>query len=111
MIFTQKRERFVVSEDDRTSIHERILASLEFPKAAMPGMLLFQEIYGVEEIIRYENAMGFESAMTDFTEQLRKYHKKGSIPYKRESSHYKLKSLSFYHKRNIISIVPICITD
>lgn len=29
MIFTQKRERFVVSEDDRTSIHERILASLE----------------------------------------------------------------------------------
>ena len=29
MIFTQKRERFLVSEDDRTSIHERILASLE----------------------------------------------------------------------------------
>ena len=25
MIFTQKRERFLVSEDDRTSIHERIL--------------------------------------------------------------------------------------
>jgi len=29
MIFTQKRERFVVSEDERTSIHERILTSLE----------------------------------------------------------------------------------
>ena len=29
MIFTQKRERFLVSEDDRTSIHERILTSLE----------------------------------------------------------------------------------
>ena len=29
MIFTQKHERFLVSEDDRTSIHERILASLE----------------------------------------------------------------------------------
>ena len=36
--------------------HERALK--ENPKAAMPGMLLFQEIYGVEEIIRHENATG-----------------------------------------------------
>ena len=28
MIFTQKRERFVVTEDDRTTLHDRILASL-----------------------------------------------------------------------------------
>lgn len=34
--------------------HERALK--ENPKAAMPGMLLFQEIYGVEEAIRHENA-------------------------------------------------------
>ena len=36
--------------------HERALK--ENPKAAMPGMLLFQEIYAVEEIIRHENATG-----------------------------------------------------
>ena len=36
--------------------HERALK--EAPKSAMPGMLLFQEIYGVEEIIRHENASG-----------------------------------------------------
>ena len=29
MIFTQKRERFIISEDDRTTLHEKILASLE----------------------------------------------------------------------------------
>jgi len=29
MIFTQKSERFIVSEDDRTTLHEKILASLE----------------------------------------------------------------------------------
>ena len=36
--------------------HERALK--EAPKASMPGMLLFQEINGVEEIIRHENASG-----------------------------------------------------
>ena len=36
--------------------HERALK--EAPKASMPGMLLFQEIYGVEEIIRHEDASG-----------------------------------------------------
>lgn len=29
MIFTQKRERFIISEDDRTALHDKILASLE----------------------------------------------------------------------------------
>lgn len=36
--------------------HERALK--ENPKGAMPGMLLFQEIYAVEEIIRHEGATG-----------------------------------------------------
>ena len=36
--------------------HERALK--ENPKDAMPGMLLFQEIYAVEEIIRKEEATG-----------------------------------------------------
>ena len=30
MVFTQKRERFLVSEEDRTSMHNLLLASLEF---------------------------------------------------------------------------------
>ena len=46
--------------------HERALK--ENPKAAMPGMLLFQEIYGVEEIIRHENAMG--SRITELRNEL-----------------------------------------
>ena len=29
MIFTQKRERFIISEDGRTALHDKILASLE----------------------------------------------------------------------------------
>ena len=36
--------------------HERALK--ENPKGAMPGMLLFQEIYAVEEIIKKEDAKG-----------------------------------------------------
>ena len=36
--------------------HER--SNKEDPKATMPGMLTFQEIYGVEEIIRHERASG-----------------------------------------------------
>lgn len=36
--------------------HERALK--ENPRGAMPGMLLFQEIYAVEEIIRHEKATG-----------------------------------------------------
>jgi hypothetical protein len=46
--------------------HERALK--ENPKAAMPGMLLFQEIYGVEEIIRHENATG--SRITELRNEL-----------------------------------------
>ena len=46
--------------------HERALK--ENPKAAMPGMLLFQEIYGVEEIIRHENATG--SRITELRDSL-----------------------------------------
>ena len=46
--------------------HERALK--ENPKAAMPGMLLFQEIYGVEEIIRHENATG--SRITELRDEL-----------------------------------------
>ena len=29
MFLTQKRERFIISEDDRTTVHEQILASIE----------------------------------------------------------------------------------
>ena len=46
--------------------HERALK--EAPKASMPGMLLFQEIYGVEEIIRHENASG--SKITELRNEL-----------------------------------------
>ena len=46
--------------------HERALK--EAPKASMPGMLLFQEIYGVEEIIRHENASG--SRITELRNEL-----------------------------------------
>jgi len=34
----------------------------ENPKGAMPGMLLFQEIYAVEEIIKKEDAKGCGSS-------------------------------------------------
>lgn len=46
--------------------HER--AFKENPKSAMPGLLLFQEIYGVEEIIRHENASG--SRITELRNEL-----------------------------------------
>lgn len=46
--------------------HERALK--EATKASMPGMLLFQEIYGVEEIIRHENASG--SRITELRNEL-----------------------------------------
>lgn len=46
--------------------HERALK--EAPKASMPGMLLFQEIYGVEEIIRHEKASG--SRITELRNEL-----------------------------------------
>ena len=46
--------------------HERALK--EAPKASVPGMLLFQEIYGVEEIIRHENASG--SRITELRNEL-----------------------------------------
>ena len=46
--------------------HERALK--ENPKGAMPGMLLFQEIYAVEEIIRHEGATG--SRITELRDEL-----------------------------------------
>lgn len=62
MIFTQKRERFIISEDNRTTLHERILASLELTdkqkseyKQALETVRKFRLQKEAERLARQEN--------------------------------------------------------
>lgn len=62
MIFTQKRERFIISEDDRTTLHEKILASLELTdkqkeeyKQALETVRKYRLQKEAERLARQEN--------------------------------------------------------
>lgn len=62
MIFTQKSERFIVSEDDRTTFHEKILASLELTdkqkdeyKQALETVRKYRLQKEAERLARMEN--------------------------------------------------------
>ena len=68
MIFTQKRERFIISEDDRTALHDKILASLELTdkqkeeyKLALETVRKYRLQKEAERLARKELVQGYRN--------------------------------------------------
>ena len=68
MIFTQKMERFVISEDDRTALHDKILASLELTdkqkeeyKLALETVRKYRLQKEAERLARKELVQGYRN--------------------------------------------------
>ena len=72
MIFTQKRERVVFSKEERDTIYDKVLASVEFTDEEKIGILFYQNINLIEEMIKEKKLESEEKAQLrkDYAEPL-----------------------------------------